>query len=53
MIERLMLPLAMLVTVLAIALIATVSTSHATHPVAMSAAPAAGISDGPPTCCTG
>jgi hypothetical protein len=53
MIERIMLPLALLVTVLAIGLVATVSTSHATRPVAMSTAPAVGISDGPPTCCTG
>jgi hypothetical protein len=53
MIERLVLQLAMLVTALAIGLVVTVSSSHATHSVAMGTATAAEISDGPPTCCTG
>jgi len=53
MIQRLMLPLALLVTVLVIGLVATVSSSHATRPVAISTALTVGISDGPPGCCTG
>jgi hypothetical protein len=53
MIARLVLPLAMLVTVLAIGLALAISNPPAAHPVAMDAGVTQASTDGPPTCCIG
>jgi hypothetical protein len=52
-IERLLLPLAMLVTALVAGLVMVVSHSPASQTVTTAAGATQATSDGPPTCCTG
>jgi hypothetical protein len=53
MLERILLPLAMLVTVLAIGLVMVISHASATGTVAMATGVTEVVPDGPPTCCAG